>query len=87
MGPGHGGPGEGLVDGGEMSVTVLQWGRATEGPESGRNLRPKPSTNQLQWGRATEGPERDMYRDYGAHVTDASMGPGHGGPGEVAHLH
>ena len=34
MGPGHGGPGESMSTKGCAWESTLQWGRATEGPES-----------------------------------------------------
>ena len=34
MGPGHGGPGEGRCTDWASAAGGLQWGRATEGPES-----------------------------------------------------
>ena len=108
MGPGHGGPGEELLGahpGKERQR--LQWGRATEGPESptaaasswaaalcfngagprrarrgGINAHILTGIDMLQWGRATEGPESPPHQLLDAPQALASMGPGHGGPGE-----
>ena len=38
---------------------------------------------KLQWGRATEGPERAKEKKGKRREVKASMGPGHGGPGET----
>ena len=60
----------------------LQWGRATEGPERRSNSPASTELPRLQWGRATEGPESSPSQVFPALEALASMGPGHGGPGE-----
>ena len=63
MGPGHGGPGEEASERACMhKIRGLQWGRATEGPESTADGLPAHRQPKLQWGRATEGPESEAAR-------------------------
>ena len=57
------------------------------GPRRARRVIPrryhKTMTGKLQWGRATEGPERVETTFHCPQGLFASMGPGHGGPGEL----
>ena len=83
MGPGHGGPGEGqLLRTVTTCAAELQWGRATEGPE--RHLETGAGVRSRRFNGA--GPRRARRASRaprGILRPPASMGPGHGGPGEA----
>ena len=84
MGPGHGGPGEppGVVV--AYAAAALQWGRATEGPESIEVIEHILLIRIASMGPGHGGPGEWELVWFGHTLGEASMGPGHGGPGEEA---
>ena len=81
MGPGHGGPGEAQHARYNFRALVkLQWGRATEGPESTALISALNEEYPLQWGRATEGPERGEGKGKGKEGKGLQWGRATEGP-------
>ena len=62
---------------------MLQWGRATEGPERFWHHRSLESFILCFNGAGPRRARREEVKEHQNGVSGASMGPGHGGPGEA----